>query len=52
MLAGKGLTADQVATLVRDHVEPLMTDLLDREDRGAELSNLQFVIQRADQGQP
>jgi hypothetical protein len=52
MLAGKGLAPDQVATLVRDHVQPLMDDLLVRAERGEDISTLGFVIQPVDQEQP
>jgi len=35
MLAGKGLTPDQVATLMRDEVQPVLTDAVRRVETGA-----------------
>lgn len=50
MLASKGLTAGQAATFVGDHIVPLMTELLERVNRGEDPSKLQIVVQRANQG--
>jgi hypothetical protein len=41
MLAIKGLTPDQVATVVRDQVQPLLDDAIGRTERGEDISQLQ-----------
>lgn len=44
MLAGKGLTPDQVATLMRDHVQPALAEAGRMVDDGANPASLGFEI--------
>ncbi|AHJ58520.1 hypothetical protein [Amycolatopsis keratiniphila] len=45
MLAGKGLTPDQVATLMRDHVEPVLDEAARLVESGTPVEEIQFGVQ-------
>ncbi len=44
MLAGKGLTPDQVETVVREQVEPVLAEATRLVENGTPVDEIQFVI--------
>jgi len=45
MLAGKGLTPDQVATVMRDQVQPVLAEAVRRVESGADVDAIEFGLQ-------
>ena len=45
MLAGKGLTPDQVATIMRDQVQPALAEAARQVEDGADVDSIEFRIQ-------
>ncbi|MFD1047749.1 hypothetical protein ACFQ1S_20520 [Kibdelosporangium lantanae] len=45
MLAGKGLTPDQVATVMRDHVQPALDEAMRRVENGEDINAIEFGLQ-------
>lgn len=44
MLAGKGLTPDQVGKVMREQVEPVLAEAMRRVENGEDVSTLEFGL--------
>lgn len=45
MLAGKGLTPDQVATVMREQVQPVLAEAVRQVENGADVDAIEFGLQ-------
>jgi hypothetical protein len=45
MLAGKGLTPDQVAAVMRDQVQPVLAEAVRQVENGADIDAIEFGLQ-------
>jgi len=45
MLAGKGLTPDQVAAVMREQVQPVLADAVRQVENGADIDAIEFGLQ-------
>ena len=44
MLAGKGLTPDQVATVMREQVQPVLAEAVRQVESGADIDAIEFGL--------
>ena len=45
MLAGKGLTPDRVATVMREQIQPVLAEAVRQVENGADVDAIEFGLQ-------